>query len=292
MHRTATKPTLGGLPPERFIGRLIKVKWGDRFQHPSACKCVAVDGDEAVVSFGVRGVEKYHRVSLSRCRPWWTHSPDLKAEAESLGAEFSGQVSVGRAFVEAEKPAVVTVSPVIQPTEEPPVVTPTTPLPRTDLASGPEADAPRHASRLEVPLDGEPTWLSDLQEYYHVRSALKGNEKKLDELRNQVEEERIMLGLLEEQLRQYGVVFRYEGEETTTTAEKPFREKEEILQDRLRTWLRQRQAPFDFPEIFAALGTEDNAQSRRLIKRRAERAGFTYATTRPGPGSKTVFRRA
>ena len=229
MATTTTDAKLGGLPATKFLNRQIKVKWDDREQHHSSCKCIAVEGSYLVVAVTGGRSPMTRRVPLSKCKPWWTQNPDLKAEAEALGSLFTGEVSLGRAFAKAEEQTTgkspvpvdayvqvpsptlkVTLPPQHKSPEPPPILDIThvpkppveqTPSPKPPPATTPVAKLYRTPVRVEVPVTGDGSWMEDMREYYALRASFKSSNEELDKLRAKIKElQNELCRKLEEQL--------------------------------------------------------------------------------------------
>jgi hypothetical protein len=316
---TLKEATLGGLPATKFIGRQIKVAWNDKDQHPSTCKCISVDGDTVVVVVGGGRGARTHRVPLSRCKPWWSQNPDLKAEAEAVGALFNGEVSVGRAFEAAEHPkaedkikagtlAPVKVSPLPEaPKTDQAVILKPVVIPQRPATAPPPAaeqpQGPRKLARLTIPMERAGGWIPDLQEYYRVRAEQHAGAEELDTLRARIqelqqelelktsaasrnqEENTLMMDLLIEQLEAKGVVFHWEGE---TPAPAAIPKVEDEFFEKARAWMDAQTKTFTFDDLFFHTQQEDTPPHRAKIKRYCDRVGITRVS-RQGPGAKTTF---
>ena len=305
--------TIGGLPAAKFIGRSIKVTWGDGNQHPSPCKCISVEGDTAVVVVSNGRNTRSHRVQFNQCKPWWSANPDLKAEAEAIGVVFNGEVSVGRAFAAAidagELAPVepVVPEPVLTPAvQEVPVIVTAPPAAAVEQPNRRQSSGPRKLLKLEVPASGDGSWLADMQEYYALGESLRTESKELDTLREKIktlqqeldrkteeqlrmkEENQTMLDLLVEQLESKGVVFHWDTEKATRPEKTQEDKGTEMFLQSMRLWVKQRRTLFGFAELFSDLGYEDTSSRRKSVLRYCNDLGFHRESHR-GPGAKTTF---
>lgn len=214
MRSTRLPPQIGGLDAELFVGRRVKVQFGNIDPNPSIVRVIALT-NKGKVRVKHQGMNNTTEVDPKCVHPWWSENPDLKKKLDALNDEPE---AVSQPIVNQRLERALAYSP-----PEPPIK-PATPEPIptngfqiippavqvTPKTNGHTPVALRRLKGFSASVDVSDDWIEIYQSLKKTMAGFENKRLLMERLQREMAEETAMVELWAEELERKGVTVQWE----------------------------------------------------------------------------------